>query len=353
MAFRSEAQRRWFFANQGSSGGKSKDKSKRDSSSSSKEYKPGRDPVKTLIKQDNKAMEKAVETGNKEIAKEKKDYARIKKEHKKTKVIGDSQTKFTKNGKYTSKRIEIHNRLIEKINNQNALPNKGEKPKVIFIGGLSASGKSTAVAKLIDRKEGVEDHKAYHKFVYINSDNFKTWLPEYNGYNAGFLHEESSDIFEKAIKKYRKEGKQVIIDATLKNTKNANKKIKAFDKAGYETILYGTNIPGEKSIERATARFKRSKRYVPLKIIKKNAEPTSKSVLKLRHKTDKYAVFDTDVKKGEPVKLIESNASLKQDREQDALVIVKTEKEWRDIGVDKSDLKGYDTKKHEKVRVRI
>jgi len=94
-------------------------------------------------------------------------------------------------------------------------------------------------------------------------------------------------------------------------TKKSNKKIQEFKKAGYKVILYGTNIPGEKSIERATLRFKRSKRYVPLEFIKKNAEPTNESVLKLRHETDKYTVFNTNVQKGETPTLIESDVSLK------------------------------------------
>ena len=60
----------------------------------------------------------------------------------------------------------------------------------------------------------------------------------------------------------------------------------------------------------------------------------------MRHKTDKYAVFDTNVKKGEQPKLIESDVSLAQDRKFDAKIIVKTEKEWKDIVDDKSDIEG-------------
>jgi len=353
MAFKSEAQRRWFFANQGrSSGGSSKGKSKRDSST--REYKPGTDPVKTLYKPDERKMQEAVKESNKEIAENKEDVKKIKK-YDDLRKEQDSQQKFfnKKTNRYNQERNKVHEKIISKVDNPNAFPKEGEKPKVIFIGGLTASGKTSAIAKLIDRKKGVPDYKAYPKFVYLNSDDFKQLLPEYNGYNAGYLHEESTDIFDESLKRYRNQRKQIIIDATLKNTKSANKKIKEFEDAGYETVLYGTNLPGEKSIERATGRFKRTKRFVPPELIKKNAEPTNKSVLKLRHKTDKYAVFDTDVKKGEPVELIESDTSLKQDREQDAETIFKTEKEWREKGVDKSDLKGYDTKKHKKVKVRI
>ena len=357
MAFTSAAQRRWFFANKGGGGGSGSSKgsnSKRTSPKIKGEFKPGTDPIKTLVKQDEKAMQKAVDKGNKSIAENKTDVKKIKKENAKLKD-GDSREKFynNKTNRYKPERNKLHTKLLNRVNNNNAFPKKGEKPKVIFIGGLSGSGKSSAIAKLIDRKEGVDDYKAYPKFVYLNSDDFKTWLPEYNGYNAGYVHEESSDIFEKGISKYKKQKKQIIIDATLKNAKKANEKMKEFDNAGYEVILYGTNIPGEKSIERATARFKRSKRYVPLKFIKGNAKETNESVMKLRHKADKYAVFNTDVKRGDPPVLIESTKSLKQDRKEDAKKVVKTEKEWRKIGVDKSDLKGYDTKKHKKVKVKI
>jgi predicted ABC-type ATPase len=346
MAFASPAQRRWFFANKGgnSSGGGSSKKGK---------YVPGTDPVKTLVKQDEDKLHKAVKKSDKDILRNKKDVKKIEKYQKQLKTEGDSRKKFVnpKTGKYSADRRKLHVELIERVNNPDAFPKTGDKPKVVFIGGLTASGKTSAISKLLQRTRGeTEDYKAYAKFVYLNADDFKSWLPEYKGYNAGYLHEESSDLFDEAVQRYKGEKKQIIIDATLKNTKNAEKRIKEFKRAGYETILYGTNIPGEKSIDRATLRFKRTKRYVPAKLIKKNAEPTNESVLKLRHKTDKYAVFNTDVKKGEAPELIESSKSLEKDRRSDSKIIVDTEEEWRKIGVDKSDLKGYDTKKHKKVK---
>jgi len=344
MAFKSAAQRRWFFANQGGSGsGSSKGK---------KEYKPGIDPVKTLVKQNERKMQKAVDEGNKEIYKNKKTAKRIEKYRN---LKTDTRDKFYNEEKnsYSTERKAIHQQLLKKIDNKNAYPKKGEKPKVIFIGGLTASGKTSAVVKLIDREKGQPDYKAYPKFVYLNSDDFKSWLPGYNGLNAQSFHRESRDIMNKAVERYTKQKKQIIIDATLRRTKTIKGDIDDFKKKGYDVVLYGTNLPGEKAIQRATGRFKEEKRYVPLEMIKKNAEPVSKSVLKLRHKADKYAVFDTDVAYGEPPKLIESDTSLNLDRKQDSEKIVKTEKEWRDIGVDKSDLEGYDTKIHKKVKVRI
>ena len=314
------------------------------------EYKPGTDPVKTLIKQDHKKMDAAIAAGKESISAE--DHAKLAK-HRGLKH--DTKDKFfdERTGMYTPKRHAMHNRMIQKIDNPNAMPKKGHKPKAIFIGGLSASGKTKAVGGLLDRIPGKPDHEAYPKYVYINSDDFKRWLPEYNGYNATFVHEESSEIFDRALKVYRAQGKQVIIDATMKTAPKARDKMAAFKKAGYKTVLLGTNIPGEKAIERATKRFNRSKRYVPLEFIKKAAKPTSKSVLKLRHRADDYKVFNTNVPKGAKPKLIESKRGLKLDRKQDAKFIVKSEKVWRKIGTDRADLKGYDTKKHKKVRVRI
>tara|TARA_Y100000310_G_scaffold60266_1_gene55614 strand:+ start:1106 stop:2146 length:1041 start_codon:yes stop_codon:yes gene_type:complete len=346
MPFKSTAQRKWFFANQGNSG------SAGTSKSNPQIYKEGTDPVKTITKQNKPAMDKAVKEGNKEIAKNKEDVEKIKKY---SNLKEDSRDKFfnKENGQYTPERKRIHTKLINKVDNKKAFPNKGEKPEVIFIGGLTASGKTSAISKIIDRKPNQPDYKAYPKHIYLNADDFKGWLPEYNGYNAGYLHEESSDLFDNALIKFQKQKKQIIIDATLKNTQSANKKIQSFKKSGYEVRFLGTNLAGEKSIERATGRFKKSKRYVPLELIEKNAEPTNKSVMKLRHKADKYAVFNTDVKKGQAPKLVESDDSLRRDRKKDAKIIYKTEKEWRKTGVDKSDLKGYDTKKHKKVKVKI
>ena len=340
MAFKSEAQRKWFFANNGGSGASGKSKSN---------DKPGTDPIKTLYKQDEKAMTKAVKEGNKIIKENKEDKKEIDK-HKKIKGSSKDKHYHEEINKYTSERKELHNKLVEKVDNPKAIAKKGEKPKVIFIGGLTASGKSSAIAKLIEREKGKPDYKAYPKFVYLNSDDFKTWLPEYTGHNANYVHKESNDILKQATTKYRNQKKQIIIDATLRRTEASKESMDEFKKKGYEVILYGTNLPGEKSIQRATSRFKEEGRYVPLELIKKNAEPTNKSVLKLRHKADKYKIMDTNVPRGEAPKLIESDLSLKQDRREDAKVIVETEEEWRKLGVDKSDLKGYDTKKHKKVK---
>jgi len=333
MAFKSAAQRKWFFANGGSS-------------SSGGKYKSGTDPIKTLVKQDKKAIEKAISKGNKTIMKDKERWEKIQENRH---IKNDSKDKFTKNDKYNQKRLNIHNKLIEKVDNPNAIPKKDKIPKVVFIGGLSASGKTSTVAKFLKRKEGEPDYKAYPGYVYLNSDNFKTWLPEYSGYNAPYLHEESTDIFERAIKQYAAQGKNIIIDATLKTTPKAKDKMDFFKKKGYKVKLLGTNIPGEKAIERATGRFIRSKRYVPLEIIGKNAEKTNASVLTLRHNAKDYAVYNTDVERGKKPVLVESDESLKKDRERTANEIVDNEKEWREKGTDKVDLKGYDTKKHKKV----
>ena len=338
MAFVSEAQRRWFFANKG-----------KGYTSSGKKYKSGDDPIETITRQNEDVMRKAVIEGNKEIAKNKQDLKKIKENQI---IREDSREKYfdNKTKKYLPEREKLHEELLNKVDNPNAVAESGEKPKVIFIGGLTASGKSSVIAKLIERKEGLPDYKSYPDFIYLNSDDFKSWLPEYTGYNAGFLHEESSDIFEEAVKKYRNQNKQIIIDSTLRNKKKTEEKMEEFRKKGYEVILYGTNIPGEKAIERATTRFKISKRYVPLEMIEKNAEVTNKSVLSLRHDANKYKIMDTNVKLNESPKLIESDISLKQDRQTSAKIIVDTEEEWREIGVDKSDLKGYDTKNYKKVK---
>lgn len=340
MTFKSEAQRRWYFANYGggSSGG------------SSKSYKPGTDPVKTLYKQDEQAMRNAVEHGNKIIYEDKKDFEEINKwknQSVDTKTIYFNEQK----GKYIPERQKLHSKLINKVDNKNAIPKEGKEPKVVFIGGLTASGKSTAVKDLIDRDRKKPEHKSYKDFVYLNSDTFKEWLkPDYVGYNANYVHRESNDILNKAINKYRKQGKNIIIDATLRRTDDAKKQMEDFDKAGYKIILYGTNIPGEKAIIRASYRFKEEGRYVPLEMIEKNAEATNKSVLELRHEADSYKVMNTDVPRGEKPKLIESTKSIALDRSQTAEEVVNTEEEWRERGTEQVDLKGYDTKNYKKVK---
>jgi predicted ABC-type ATPase len=350
MPFVSERQRAWFFANRGKYKSSSKSFSKR-----TKKFIPVmHDPVKTLYTQNTEALNSAVESAN-EILKTNPEYYEKVKQFRASNTSNTTKISPYKNpetGEYTLERQKIHNRLVDMMDNPNAIA-KNSQPKIVFLGGLTASGKTSVVSKqkslgYMD-DNNLPEYKRYKDFVYLNSDEFKTKFPEYTGLNASDLHEESVDVLNIALDKYSKERKNIILDSTLKTYENAKANFELFKRKGYKVILLGTNIKGENSIIRSAYRALNTGRFVEFDYIKNNAEKTNKSVLKLRHSADKYKIYNNDVKFGEKPKLIESTESINSDRKNTSNKIVETEEEWRQLGVNKADLKGYDTKQHVKI----
>jgi len=350
MPFMSEAQRRWFFANKN-------------------KYKRGSDPVKTLYAQNPRKINRALVEGKRIIASKPELAERIEEATTELKIIGDTQSRYRDSisKQYISERQKLHEEKINLVDNENAIPKKGKDPTVIFIGGLTASGKSTVIDKLVDHQldETLPDYKKYKKYVYLNSDVFKEMLPEYEKYkgaNAGMLHEESTDMLDKAVEKYTHEKKNIIIDATLKNTVDAKKNFAKFKSLGYNVILYGINIRGENSIIRAAKRAVATGRYVDLDYIATNAEKTNKSILTLRREAklfkkseeeptvDKYKIVNNDVDFGKKPIPVESNVSLKRDRKNTSKIKVDSEAVWREKGVGKTDLVGYDDKDYVEIK---
>ena len=210
---------------------------------------------------------------------------------------------------YKQERQEKHNEILEKIfaNKDNAKPKNGEKPTVIFLGGRGGSGKSKF--DMPDEKNpgniGIYDKS---KYIVLDADEIKKMLPEYQGYNAYEVHEESSDILNTALTKARKEGLNVVLDATMKTLSSTEKKIKAFDDAGYNIEMYYMHLPREKAAERAIGRFMgKNGRYVPMRELFKMKD-NEENFDKLKKYASKWAFYNNDVpsKENKPI-LIDKN----------------------------------------------
>ena len=108
---------------------------------------------------------------------------------------------------YTPEREKLHIQILEKLifeDLERYIPPEGEKPTFILLGGRGGSGKSNFEGLVYD------DH-----FIVLDADKIKTMLPEYQGWNAAQLHEESSDILEQALLVCQKNGLNVVVDATM------------------------------------------------------------------------------------------------------------------------------------------
>src|SRR5262249_18534158 len=114
------------------------------------------------------------------------------------------------NGKYIAERAKLHEQIrdelfsAEKI--QKAKPAPDEPKTMIMLGGRGGSGKSWIT------KEGPA--KGFNGIV-VDADYFKSKLPEYQGWNAGQLHEESDRLVSMAQDMAMELGLNIVHDATM------------------------------------------------------------------------------------------------------------------------------------------
>ena len=201
------------------------------------------------------------------------------------------------NGVYNRERAEYHKEIIKDLfkNSKNARPKDGEKPKFMVLGGRGGSGKS--------KFNGLVYNK--DNYIVLDADAIKEMIPEYHGYNAFEVHEESSDILKQALKKARKAGLNVVLDGTMKSLGSTEKKIKDFSESGYDIEMYYMHLPREKAAERAVGRFMGDNgRYVPLDVLL-DMKHNEENFDKLKKYASKWAFYNNDVptKEDDPILL--------------------------------------------------
>lgn len=220
-------------------------------------------------------------------------------------------------GKWTPERLEIQNKILDKdfANWESKLPDKGEKPKLVILGGRGGSGKSFFTNGKLG-KDGYDKSK----FLVVDPDEYKTNLPEYKkfvddnderaGVNAWEVHEESSDMKKRALNRAKGLGINVVLDGTLANTKSVEKTIKEFLDAGYDIDGSYMQLNRDQSAMRGLARamHKNEKgvstgRLVPLKNLLGMVD-NEENFVKLIPYFTKWQMYDNNVKMGEAPKLV-------------------------------------------------
>lgn len=186
--------------------------------------------------------------------------------------------------RYTPERKKLHDRIVDsllrqRMEVQNArgetelhpdpngefLPKPEGAPRVLFMAGGTASGKSTALA--LDDNADVQPPGAVH----IDPDEIKSMIPEYvqmvraqDRYAASAVHEESSDIAKRLQAEAIRRGLNVVLDGT--GNSGSGKfagKMKDMKEAGYQIDAFYVNAPTEVAIERAIDRARKTGRWVP------------------------------------------------------------------------------------------
>jgi hypothetical protein len=157
------------------------------------------------------------------------------------------------------------------------------------------------------------------KFNSIIPDDVKERLPEYEGWNADALHEESSDLAEREMARHAIARRHnLIYDIVGRTEAKVIEAITNFDQLGYRVVLMLTDLPSWKAAGRVWDRFQenpfqriRSKppgrfvlpHYVHYEV-GKNPRTTFEN-LKNHESVSAYCRLDVDVPRGSPAKIAE------------------------------------------------
>lgn len=201
-------------------------------------------------------------------------------------------------GEWQPERQRLHERIIEQIMSE-AGETEGEgAPQIWITGGLPGAGKSTVLK---------ERGEALPAGVHIDSDRIKTMIPEYEGWNAALVHEESSAIVQELFRRATNDGHNIIYDATLKTTSKAEALIQGFQDRGYEVNVVYVDIPMADAMERAVNRFvNEGGRYVSPMYIATHDSKNLKTLATLRNMVDYWEHWDNSQPLGQPPTLLAS-----------------------------------------------
>jgi adenylate kinase family enzyme len=217
-------------------------------------------------------------------------------------------------GEYTPERKALHDQIVKKMLNPNAKAKDGEKPKVMFLIGPPGAGK-TSVGQPIVNKMGVE-------FTTINADDVKEQFPEYQGWNAACVHEESSDVAEgKLFSAALNQNHNVLFDLTGASGKKMKALADKMAKHGYDLHMVHVSVPSYKTSHRAWKRFRNNAfnesseespgRFVPpayVHIAVDGNPDNTYEELKKHPAMKSWSKYDNDVAQGSPAKRLDEGS---------------------------------------------
>jgi predicted ABC-type ATPase len=208
---------------------------------------------------------------------------------KRVKALTQTIETHKPNGKWTPERAALHAKILAKIMSpearQKARPKAGEKPCLTLLGGRGGSGKSKLKGVCYDPDTA----------IVLDADEIKKELPEYEGWNAGQVHEESSEVLDRMAVLCRRLNLNVVIDATMKSRDNLVKRAAKYKSAGFSLATHYMFCPKQEAAYRTTSRFlgkdgKRG-RYAPVDVVLSNVNNEA-NFEEVRKMSDKWSFHD-------------------------------------------------------------
>lgn len=200
------------------------------------------------------------------------------------------------NGDWTPERTKLHEQILSKVFTKDAIERaRSDNPTVTLLGGRGGSGKSWFTKKLVDTKTS----------ILIDADAFKSALPEYAGWNAASVHEESSHLVQMSENLARANKLNIIHDATMKNGEQLAKRLDRYKADGYAVRGLYMFTSNENAAKRALGRFvggtkgDKMGRFVPPEI-PAGSITNEKSFDELTPRMNSWAVYDNNTPGGSP-----------------------------------------------------
>jgi predicted ABC-type ATPase len=172
---------------------------------------------------------------------------------------------YKKNGRYTETRSALHRDIVGKVLSSDRIKEAtplDDQPSFTILGGRAGSGKSWFKGKVYDPL----------KAIVLDADDIKAELPEYEGWNAYEVHEESGEIFDLITDIAKSLRLNIVHDATMKTPDKAIRLVEHFKGIGYKVDAFYMYLPRQLAAKRAISRFLGTVagRYVPVEVILAN-----------------------------------------------------------------------------------
>jgi predicted ABC-type ATPase len=195
-------------------------------------------------------------------------------------------------GEYTEERQALHDRLVTELVGDAVCIERGQ-PIAVLTGGSPASGKSSFLRKYAPYLESKNIWK-------VDSDEVRSKLPEYKGWNADSTHQETRDITNQMLDTFDTPCKHdLLYDGTMSNAKKYIPLIRRLKKMGYLVFIAYMEVPKEVAIERSMNRYKNNKggtefgRYVPISIIDDFFRTGKEGLNEIKDSVDGYIIVDS------------------------------------------------------------
>lgn len=224
-----------------------------------------------------------------------------------------------KNGEriYSAERTKLHDEIVEEFL-KDVDPVKN--PEVVVLGGGPASGKT--LAEQASKKRFITTRRPKGNVASVDVDKVRQKFPEYQDIvdqtsdvivkrAAAITHEEASDLAKRIIEEGQKRKLNIIIDGTGDNSyKKLAKKVQQYkDRGATKVTAHYVSIDTEEAVIRSFQRYRKSKRYVPEKVLRETHANVSRIIPEAIDTGlfDEISVWDNNVW-GTPAQMVARSA---------------------------------------------